>query len=101
MTFRFQRRIKILPGLRLNVSKTGFSWTVGTRGASVTAKDGHLTGNAGIPGTGLSYRERFDLPAVKQEPVTIKSETSNLNFPSVLVLIIVLLIGVIIGLSLR
>jgi hypothetical protein len=25
MTFRFQRRIKILPGLRLNVSKTGFA----------------------------------------------------------------------------
>jgi hypothetical protein len=27
-----------------------------TRGASVTAKDGHLKGNAGIPGTGLSYQ---------------------------------------------
>ena len=69
MTFRFQRRIKILPGLRLNVSKTGFSWTVGTRGASLTAKDGHLTGNAGIPGTGLSYRERLDLSAGKQDQV--------------------------------
>ena len=55
MTFRFERRIKILPGLRLNASKTGFSWTVDMRGASVTAKDGHLTGNAGIPGKGLSY----------------------------------------------
>uniref|UniRef100_UPI004048563C DUF4236 domain-containing protein n=1 Tax=Rheinheimera sp. TaxID=1869214 RepID=UPI004048563C len=63
MSFRFQRRIKILPGLRLNVSKTGFSWTVGTRGASVTARDGKLTGNVGIPGTGLSYRRRLDLPS--------------------------------------
>ncbi|WP_422245631.1 DUF4236 domain-containing protein [Zwartia sp.] len=30
MAFRFQKRIKILPGLRLNVSKTGVSWTVPT-----------------------------------------------------------------------
>lgn len=102
MTFRFQRRIKILPGLRLNVSKTGFSWTVGTRGASVTAKDGHLTGNAGIPGTGLSYRERLDLPAGKQDQVaTAKSKSSSSRFPSLLVMIIVLLIGIFIGLSLR
>jgi hypothetical protein len=102
MTFRFQRRIKILPGLRLNVSKTGFSWTVGTRGASVTAKDGHLTGNAGIPGTGLSYRERLDLPAGKQDQVaTTKSESSGSRFPSLLVMIIILLIGIFIGLSLR
>lgn len=70
--------IKILPDLRLNVCKKEFSWTVGTRGASVTAKDGHLTGNAGIPGTGLSYRERLDLPAGKQDWVaTTKSESSN------------------------
>lgn len=102
MTFRFQRRIKILPGLRLNVSKTGFSWTVGTRGASVTAKDGHLTGNAGIPGTGLSYRERLDLPSGKQDQVaTAKSESSSSRFSSLLVMIIVLLIGIFIGLSLR
>jgi hypothetical protein len=102
MTFRFQRRIKILPGLRLNVSKTGFSWTVGTRGASVTAKDGHLTGNAGIPGTGLSYRERLDLPIGKQVQVaTTKSESSGSRFTTLLVMIIVLLIGIFIGLSLR
>jgi hypothetical protein len=103
MTFRFQRRIKILPGLRLNVSKTGFSWTVGTRCASVTAKDGHLTGNAGIPGTGLSYCERLDLPSGKQDQVATKtkSESSGSGFPSILVMIIVLLIGIFIGLSLR
>lgn len=103
MTFRFQRRIKIMPGLRLNVSKTGFSWTVGTRGASVTAKDGHLTGNAGIPGTGLSYRERLDLPSGKQDQVAKKTqlESSGSGLPSVFVMLILLMIGIFIGLSLR
>ena len=76
--------------------------TVGPRGASVTAKDGHLTGNAGIPGTGLSYRERLDLPADKQDQVaTAKSESSSSRFSSLLVMIIVLLIGIFIGMSLR
>lgn len=28
VTFRFQKRTRILPGLRLNVSKTGISWTL-------------------------------------------------------------------------
>lgn len=69
MALRFQKRIKILPGLRLNVSKTGVSWTVGTRGASVTTRDGNLSGNVGLPGTGPSYRKRLDLS--KAEPVSV------------------------------
>jgi hypothetical protein len=101
MSFRFQKRIKILPGLRLNVSKTGISWTVGMRGASVTARDGKLTGNVGLPGTGLSYRKRLDLPdsdPTNQDP-QIPHQRSGA--PSWLVLIIGLAIGIFIGLSIR
>jgi len=101
MSFRFQRRIKILPGLRLNVSKTGISLTVGTRGASVNARDGKLTGNVGLPGTGLSYRKRLDLsdsdPTI-QDPQTPHQPSST---PSWLLLAIVLAIGIFIGLSIR
>ncbi len=101
MAFRFQRRIKILPGLRLNVSKTGISWTVGTRGASVTSRDGNLTGNAGLPGTGISYRKRIDLPDA--EPVFSKppATRSGSGTPSWLLLLIVLVVGIVIGVSLR
>ena len=101
MSFRFQRRIKILPGLRLNVSKTGISWTVGTRGASVTARDGKLTGNVGLPGTGLSYRKRLDLP--DPDPTIQDPETPHQSSgaPSWLILIIVLAVGIFIGLSIR
>ena len=31
----FHRRTKILPGVRLNVSKSGYSFTLGGRGGSV------------------------------------------------------------------
>lgn len=55
MGFRFQRRIKILPGVTLNLSKSGISTSVGRRGAKVTlGKDGVRT-TVGLPGTGLSY----------------------------------------------
>jgi hypothetical protein len=101
MSFRFQRRIKILPGLRLNVSKTGISWTVGTRGASVTARDGKLTGNVGIPGTGLSYRKRLDLPSEDQVDQGEPRPPPATSTPSWLVLAVVLGLGILIGLSLR
>ena len=55
---RFQKRLRILPGLRINLSKSGASTTIGPRGAGVNiGKDG-ITTNAGIPGTGLSYRQK-------------------------------------------
>ncbi|GGD56214.1 DUF4236 domain-containing protein [Croceicoccus mobilis] len=63
MGFRFQKRISILPGVRLNLSKSGASWSVGPRGASVNIGKRGIFGNVGIPGTGLSYRERLDKPA--------------------------------------
>ena len=64
MGFRFQKRIRIFKGLTLNLSQSqsGTSWTLGGPGASVNFKDGKATGNVGIPGTGLSYRERLDKP---------------------------------------
>jgi hypothetical protein len=59
MGFRFQKRISILPGVRINLSKGGVSTSLGPRGADVNiGKDGIAT-NAGIPGTGLSYRQKL------------------------------------------
>src|SRR5213592_3172603 len=59
MGFRFQKRISILPGVRINLSKSGVSTSLGPRGADVNiGKDG-ITANAGIPGTGLSYRQKI------------------------------------------
>lgn len=59
MALRFNRRIKIAPGIKVNVGLKGVSSaTVGRRGASVNLgkKDAHL--NIGVPGTGLSTRTK-------------------------------------------
>lgn len=55
---RFQKRIRILPGLRINLSKSGASASVGPRGADVNIGRNGVTANAGIPGTGISYRQK-------------------------------------------
>lgn len=55
MGFRFQRRVKILPGVRLNFSKGGVSTSLGTRGAHITLGRGKRRTTVGIPGSGLSH----------------------------------------------
>ncbi|WP_133858344.1 DUF4236 domain-containing protein [Comamonas sp. JUb58] len=54
MRWRFQRRIKLLPGVWLNVSKSGISTSVGRKGATINFRGGKVRLNAGLRGTGLS-----------------------------------------------
>jgi hypothetical protein len=56
MAFLFRKRLKILPGIWLNLSKGGVSASFGGKGLTVNIKDGKTKTTVGIPGTGLSYR---------------------------------------------
>jgi hypothetical protein len=56
---RFWRRIKIFPGVILNISKSGISLSFGTRGAKVTTGKGKDRATVGIPGTGISYTKKL------------------------------------------
>ena len=59
MGWSFRRRIKVIPGVYLNVSKRGVSTTVGVRGASLTFRGDGTYANVGIPGTGFSSRQKI------------------------------------------
>jgi len=67
MGLRFQRRIKILPGVRINLSKSGVGLSVGGRGAhfGIDSRGRRYT-SAGLPGTGLSWREYQHKPVTRQ-----------------------------------
>lgn len=54
MGFRFQRRIKIIPGVTLNVGKRGVSTSIGRRGAHITFGQNGVRTTAGISYTSLS-----------------------------------------------
>jgi hypothetical protein len=69
MSFRFQRRIRLAPGLHLNVSKSGVGFSAGPRGFHVGVDSRRRPYvSAGIPGTGLSWREYPD----QQRPEGVK-----------------------------
>ena len=55
MGLRFYRRLRIAPGLSLNLSKRGASVSVGERGAHVTIGPDGTRETIGLPGTGISY----------------------------------------------
>lgn len=59
MGFRFWRRIKIAPGVTLNLSRSGGSLSIGPRGARVTVGARGRRATVGIPGTGLFYTTRL------------------------------------------
>lgn len=58
MGFRFRRSFRLFPGLRLNLSRSGMSASVGRRGAWLTLGPRGARATVGIPGTGLSYSEQ-------------------------------------------
>lgn len=59
MAWQYRKRIKIIPGVHLNLSRSGISTSIGVRGASVTlGKNGSYL-NTGIPGTGIYQRQKL------------------------------------------
>jgi Protein of unknown function (DUF4236) len=58
MGLRFYRRVHVLPGLTVNVSRSGPSLSVGVRGAHLTFGRHGVTRTVRIPGTGIYYTSR-------------------------------------------
>jgi hypothetical protein len=58
MGFRFRKRIKVIPGVHINLAKKSASISVGQPGATLNYGKNGVKGTAGIPGTGISYEHR-------------------------------------------
>ena len=71
MGFRFSRRISLFKGLRLNLSKSGTSVSVGGRGGWLTFGKKGTRATVGIPGTGMSWSEKIEDPAPEGEQPSI------------------------------
>src|SRR6202040_2473337 len=53
MTWRFRKRIKILPGLWINLNKGAPSLSIGGRGATTNISKRGVASTVGLPGIGL------------------------------------------------
>jgi hypothetical protein len=59
MGFRFYRRVPLVPGLRLNLSKSGPSLSIGHRGGWFTIGPRGGRATVGPPGTGFYYTKNL------------------------------------------
>lgn len=75
MGFRFFRRVKIAPGVSLNLSKSGPSFSFGPRGMKYTVGPRGTRKSFGIPGTGLSYTTTSGWG--KKQSVALQTSTSS------------------------
>jgi len=55
MGWRFRRSVKIAPGIRWNLSKSGSSMSFGGHGYTVNVAKRGVRQTVGLPGTGLSF----------------------------------------------
>jgi hypothetical protein len=76
MSWRFRQSFKVIPGVRLNLSRSGLSASIG--GAPITLNIGPhgVVGTASLPGTGISYRHKFgDVPNDGSAPPHISPQS--------------------------
>ncbi len=70
MPLRFHRTIRVAPGVKLNLSKSGISTTVGPKGFHFTFGKRGIRRTIGIPGTGISetdYIKKNETEAEKEK----------------------------------
>lgn len=67
MGLRFFKRKKILPGVTLNMSRSGPSLSFGPEGLKYTIGPGGKRFTAGLPGTGFYYTTQLDTAAKKED----------------------------------
>ena len=68
MGFRMRRSIQLMPGVRLNMSKTGIGYSVGVKGFRVSqGADGKVRQTMSLPGTGISHVTTLGSSATRQD----------------------------------
>ncbi|WP_212744394.1 DUF4236 domain-containing protein [Rhodococcus sp. Q] len=85
MGFRFQKRIKLAPGVSLNVSKSGIGYSVGGKGVRVTkSANGRVTRTLSVPGTGLSHSQTVRRAPSRRSSAPTRSTPTRSTPPSAL-----------------
>lgn len=83
MPFRFRRSFKIMPGVKINISKGGLSTSFGGRGGSLNLGKNGIRQTVGIPGSGLSFSKtvlKYPKSTSKKDfPENINSGINNSN----------------------
>lgn len=97
MGFRFFSRIKILPGITLNLSKSGASVSAGVRGAHVTVGKNGVRKTVGLPCSGIfytQYEKHGSKPVLNAESAMMNNNQVYDSNNSALILFLLAVIGI-------
>lgn len=67
MGLNFKKSIKIMPGVKINIGKTGVSTSIGPRGAKINIGKRGTRATVGVPGTGISFTQKISSNSKKQK----------------------------------
>lgn len=74
MGLRFFKRIRIFPGIYLNLGNGGISLSFGPRGLKTTIGRKGVKHSIGLPGTGIRYETRCQKPLESNADSTTSDE---------------------------
>lgn len=102
--FRFYRRMRIFPGLSVNLSKSGPSLTMGVRGAHVTVGPRGVRRTFGIPGTGIYYTSHHGYhtgvhSAHTETPLSPQQQQRAHTAAGCLALVVIVAVALVIGIA--
>ncbi|OCH58456.1 hypothetical protein A6D98_02910 [Aliivibrio fischeri] len=83
MGFKFRKRIKIAPGININLSKSGISTSIGKPVATINIGKKGIKATVGVPGSGFSYSQNLSKSS-SQGQVSSSKNTGSL-FTKILV----------------
>jgi hypothetical protein len=82
MSWRFRKRLRIIPGLWINLSKKGGSLSVGGHGLPANVSKRGVRETVGLPGTGISYHtKRIWVQPGKTRPRASQSPALSAHSP--------------------
>lgn len=89
MGFRFRKSLNLIPGIKINLSKSGPSFSVGGPGMTYNIGPKGNRATVGLPGSGMSYSTYSS-----DSPQRIRSSTTGKRLMLWLVLILALVLAV-------
>ncbi|AII10611.1 MULTISPECIES: DUF4236 domain-containing protein [Rhodococcus] len=83
MGFRIRKSIQIVPGVRMNVSRSGIGYSVGGKGVRVTKHaNGRVSRTVSIPGTGISHQQTLRRSTSTQRPRAAQPSSTRTVHPA-------------------
>lgn len=95
MGLRFHKSLKLSSLLKVNLSKSGASLSVGKRGATINIGSKGIKNTVGLPGSGFSYSQYKSYnklkPANQNDNGAAKANNSLTVFVGILIVVCVIL----------